>query len=369
MKKIDNGTPTYYLRSSVLGGQVIAELDWQGTWQRGYVYLNGQLLVIQSDGMPKWVHADPVVKSQRLTNYYGVLEAVLEVDAWGGETSRSWQQARQPQRYTSYERDGNGNDQAMFRNYHGGWMRFDQPDPYDGSYDTTDPQSFNRYSYVQNDPVNFVDPSGLHPESPFGGMTDWLIKQMYRDMFTWASMGSRSVIEFTGEPDPEPPQNTKPKAQYSEDKFKDCLGKMGVNLVKFDPNDRLGGFSWFSDAEGRKHINAIYTDMSKYNTKELTETVRGRGGTGFSYVGWAPSGLIGLNYVASDYAKTAALVAVTAKRIHEIGNSLEHDIHRRLPWNPNHPELYKQDNDAGMALEDCVFGGFVNRDGTVVTKP
>ncbi len=23
------------------------------------------------------------------------------------------------------------------------------------------PQSFNRYAYVQNDPVNFVDPSGL----------------------------------------------------------------------------------------------------------------------------------------------------------------------------------------------------------------
>lgn len=23
------------------------------------------------------------------------------------------------------------------------------------------PQSFNRYSYVQNDPVNFTDPSGL----------------------------------------------------------------------------------------------------------------------------------------------------------------------------------------------------------------
>ena len=25
----------------------------------------------------------------------------------------------------------------------------------------TNPQSFNRYSYVQNDPVNFVDPLGL----------------------------------------------------------------------------------------------------------------------------------------------------------------------------------------------------------------
>ena len=43
----------------------------------------------------------------------------------------------------------------MFRRYNRWYSRFDQPDPYDGSYDLTDPQSFNRYAYVQNDPVNF----------------------------------------------------------------------------------------------------------------------------------------------------------------------------------------------------------------------
>src|SRR6266536_4631847 len=26
------------------------------------------------------------------------------------------------------------------------------------------PQSFNHYAYVQNDPVNFIDPSGLDPD-------------------------------------------------------------------------------------------------------------------------------------------------------------------------------------------------------------
>src|SRR5204862_3927536 len=54
-------------------------------------------------------------------------------------------------------------DEAMMRGYAGKWHRFTQPDPYDGSYDLSDPQSFNRYSYVQNDPSNFVDPSGLLP--------------------------------------------------------------------------------------------------------------------------------------------------------------------------------------------------------------
>jgi hypothetical protein len=54
----------------------------------------------------------------------------------------------------------------MNRRYNRWWARFEQPDPYGGSYELTNPQSFNRYSYVQNDPVNFVDPTGLDPDDP-----------------------------------------------------------------------------------------------------------------------------------------------------------------------------------------------------------
>jgi RHS repeat-associated protein len=86
---------------------------------------------------------------------------MIDPDPWGGETGRSSNQAFQPQRYTSYERDANAGDDAMFRRYQSAQSRFPQPDPYDGSYNLTDPQSLNRYAYVQNDPVNFVDPSGL----------------------------------------------------------------------------------------------------------------------------------------------------------------------------------------------------------------
>jgi YD repeat-containing protein len=36
-KKTEYGVTTYYLRSSVLGGQIVAEIDGSGTWMRGYV--------------------------------------------------------------------------------------------------------------------------------------------------------------------------------------------------------------------------------------------------------------------------------------------------------------------------------------------
>jgi RHS repeat-associated protein len=163
VKKVESGVNAYYVRSSILGGQVVCELNAAGSWWRGYVYLGNQLLALQSGNAVSWVHQDPVTKSQRVTNGSGTVTSTVDLDPWGGDTSRSSNQAFQPHRFTSYERDGNGGDEAMMRRYTGKWHRFAQPDPYDGSYDLTDPQSFNRYAYVQNDPVNFADPSGLLP--------------------------------------------------------------------------------------------------------------------------------------------------------------------------------------------------------------
>jgi len=163
VKKTESGVTNYYLRSSVLGGQVVAEMNSSGTWTRGYVYQGGSLLAVQQSNAVYWMHEDPVTKSKRVTDSSGAVVSTIELDPWGGDTARSNNSAFQPRKYTSYERDANGGDEAMFRRYNRSNSRFDQPDPYDGSYDLADPQSFNRYAYVGNDPVNFVDPTGLQP--------------------------------------------------------------------------------------------------------------------------------------------------------------------------------------------------------------
>jgi RHS repeat-associated protein len=160
VQKNENGTVTYYLRSTVLGGQTIAEISG-GTWTRGYVYMGHQLLAVQQSGSVSWVHTDPVTKSQRVTDASGNVISTVEMDPWGRDSSRSNNGMLQPQHYTSYIRDGNSSDEAMMRRYNRWHSRFDQPDPFDGSYGASNPQSFNRYAYTQNDPVNFVDPSGL----------------------------------------------------------------------------------------------------------------------------------------------------------------------------------------------------------------
>jgi len=52
---------------------------------------------------------------------------------------------------------------AQYREYSNIEGRWLSSDPYDGSYDFSNPQSLNRYSYVMNNPLGFVDPSGRVP--------------------------------------------------------------------------------------------------------------------------------------------------------------------------------------------------------------
>jgi len=65
-------------------------------------------------------------------------------------------------KFATYYRDELTNlDYAHHRYYSNTLGRFLTPDPYVASGGPADPQSWNRYAYVQGDPVNFNDPAGL----------------------------------------------------------------------------------------------------------------------------------------------------------------------------------------------------------------
>ena len=66
------------------------------------------------------------------------------------------------EKYGLTERDdATGLDHTWFRKHENQAGRWTSPDPYNGSMSLGSSQSFNRYSYVENQPTNFVDPSGL----------------------------------------------------------------------------------------------------------------------------------------------------------------------------------------------------------------
>ncbi|MEK6410972.1 MAG: RHS repeat-associated core domain-containing protein, partial [Acidobacteriota bacterium] len=83
--------------------------------------------------------------------------------------------------FTSYERDGEaGTDYAVNRGYSLNVGRFQQADPYKASGYLVDPQSWNRYSYAQSDPVNFTDATGLFRKE----FPDPLPPELWRDWIT-----------------------------------------------------------------------------------------------------------------------------------------------------------------------------------------
>ena len=61
-----------------------------------------------------------------------------------------------------------GLDYGWNRYYSSTWGRFTSADPYVMSGGMTTPQGWNRYAYVNGDPANYYDPSGLYLSVPNG---------------------------------------------------------------------------------------------------------------------------------------------------------------------------------------------------------
>jgi RHS repeat-associated protein len=89
--------------------------------------------------------------------------------------------------FTSYQRDSeSGLDYAMARYYDSGEARFCSADPLGGQL--ADPQTWNRYAYVRNDPINLTDPSGQ-------GFLTWLFDALaiLADIFTGGAATPETV--------------------------------------------------------------------------------------------------------------------------------------------------------------------------------
>jgi len=78
------------------------------------------------------------------------------------------------QKFTGKERDAEtGLHYFEARYFSGAQGRFTSPDEPFIDQDVNDPQSWNLYGYVRNNPLRFVDPSGQICVSPGGGKSDY----------------------------------------------------------------------------------------------------------------------------------------------------------------------------------------------------
>jgi hypothetical protein len=80
---------TYYLRSSVLGGAAIVELNGQGQKQKGYIFANGEILaeqrINQSGNAIGWRHIVPITGDVLTSSQDGFYDSQLLLDPLGAE--------------------------------------------------------------------------------------------------------------------------------------------------------------------------------------------------------------------------------------------------------------------------------------------
>jgi RHS repeat-associated protein len=110
-------------------------------------------------------HQDWMGTERLQTSYNGGVEGTYSSLPWGDAYSASGSD-NDRYHFAQLDRDSETDTHhAQFRQYSSTQGRWMSPDPYDGSYRMGNPQSFNRYAYVMNNPVIYLDRSGLCGET------------------------------------------------------------------------------------------------------------------------------------------------------------------------------------------------------------
>lgn len=142
-----------------------------GAGNEGRIYWDGQQFAYRSwDGSTYFQHKSVLGTDRLRTNYQGQVATTETSLAFGDGFSQSNSSSKgatqENDQYAGLEHDAeSSSEHATFRQYSSTQGRWMSPDPYNGSYDPTNPQSFNRYSYVLNNPFFYTDPAGLEDVS------------------------------------------------------------------------------------------------------------------------------------------------------------------------------------------------------------
>ena len=108
-----------------------------------------------------YYHVDHLGSARMMTNGYGYPVWQANYLPFGYEYSA--QNTVNHYKFTGQERDAEiGLDHFLFRQYSSTQGRWLTPDPAGlAAVDPSNPQSWNRYAYVMNDPTGHIDPFGL----------------------------------------------------------------------------------------------------------------------------------------------------------------------------------------------------------------
>lgn len=169
----DSWWPTVYGTYLYDVNQPLPLLLEDTTQRQKIVWGLGPLYIVDADDKPGYYHTDALGSVRGITDYRGPsdhprMQEYEEYRAFGipGYSNRTF---RQPFKFVGEMVDEDRTDYVHLRarDYDPAIGRFTSRDTVLG--DVMRPQSLNRYTYVENDPVNAIDPSGHTPRSGGSG--------------------------------------------------------------------------------------------------------------------------------------------------------------------------------------------------------
>jgi hypothetical protein len=379
-------TTTYYLRSSVLGGAAIAEVDQYGWRQKGSIYAGSQKLAELAAPYPgynfvTWRHVNPTTGSW-LTTDQSRNASRTELDPLGADvgtsdpyiTYQTYSEIMGPA--SLYSERGNAFDSGGGCAMDGmpiscSWFRFLM----DGGAVAT--ESVVREASMKSQPPQ------LHPHQQYSDEFLWKFETRDIDSFGLGLFLAQVPTEMnTEEYDPiwedrlvTVPQNSstgtslRAKTSYVDQQVLNSCTEdyFGVTLKSFDEsrrgqNGRFTGTgpSYLPGNPNGEGGTATYTITNSvdYSNKELqkmaTEWFGGRPPEpGKKLVGFELPGYPLRNYTGSDNGPMQMIMT----QVHELGHSLDEITqigYDNINRHPGRPDL------GGQILEDCVRkrGGF-----------
>ncbi len=159
VKSVVNGVTTYYP-----GRHYNKEVN--GTTERTQKFYQaaGQTIAVRTNGDLKWILSDHLGSTSVTANANGTWNSELRYTPYG-ETRYNSGLTPSDYRYTGQLQQAElGLYYYVARWYDPYLNQFIQPDTI--VPDPYSPQDWNRYTYVRNSPINFVDPSGKMPAEP-----------------------------------------------------------------------------------------------------------------------------------------------------------------------------------------------------------
>jgi len=144
-------------------GRKVSEWDSVDKWEvTGWNYWGNARLSFYFAGTTRFEHQDWLGTERARTSTSGAVTESFGSLPFGDDfTYNAPEGDFDYYHFAGYDQDNSANEHAQFREYSNMAGRWFSPDPYQGSYDPANPQSFNRYAYVQNNPLSYVDPLGL----------------------------------------------------------------------------------------------------------------------------------------------------------------------------------------------------------------